>query len=120
MLLSFTIPEKPPSWNQFWAGGHWSKRKALKDKWRALTMVALNEYGLTEIGILTRPVNLIVTASAVHPLDTSNVCVKPIEDALIGVLLEDDCPKWVRSMHVTSCKVRSKKHEGILITLEVT
>ena len=119
MRLSFSIPEKPPSWNQFWAGGHWSKRKAFKDKWRVLTMAALQKYGLTEIGLLQRPVNLIVEAASVHPLDTSNVCVKPIEDTLIGVLLQDDNPKWVRSMHVTSYKVDSKKLEGVHITLEV-
>ena len=119
MRLSFSIPEKPPSWNQFWAGGHWTKRQAFKEKWRTLTMVALKKYGLTDKGLLQRPVNIIIEAASVHPLDTSNVCIKPIEDTLIGVLLQDDNPKWVRSMHVTSLKVRSKKYECVNVTLEV-
>ena len=51
-------------------------------------------------------------------MDCSNICFKPLEDAMIGKLIEDDSPWYVRSVTLISRKAKTKKEERTV--LEIT
>ena len=95
-----------------WAGVHWTKRKALKDKWRVMTMEATLNKGYK---MFQHPVAITVYAYSRRPLDASNVCIKPMEDALIGVVLHDDSPEWVKSLKIHPIK---SHEECVVMVLE--
>ena len=96
-MIEFEIPKALPSWNQYWAGVHWSKRAATALDWRVLVAAAVRkQYGELAPVIVDYPVTLVVTVEkADHILDCSNVCVKVLEDALKPWLLQDDSPGFV-------------------------
>ncbi len=89
------LGERPTSWNDYWAGKHWTKRKAETDRvHQVVRSVLTGEETPYDV-----PVNIrIIAYFDHHPLDASNICEKPFEDALKGWLIVDDSPKYVASM----------------------
>lgn len=90
--VTITIPDtRAPSWNDFWAGRHWSKRRAEAERMALLVRAAVDIDACT---VYTVPVAVTVTATyKSRPVDCENICVKPATDALIGLLLVDDDPR---------------------------
>lgn len=85
--------ERPPSWNTLWSQGHWTRRKELKDRCRLATLAAIDPGAAF---IYPTPVRIHVRVYYKgRRSDWDNVCVKPYQDALIGVYLEDDNPQHV-------------------------
>lgn len=111
---TITIPEtRAPSWNDHWAGRHWSKRRADAERMALLVRAAVDVDACT---VYTVPVAVTVVATFKRsPVDCENICVKPATDALIGLLLVDDDPQHVRSFTAISQKGNA---DSITIHLE--
>ena len=92
--------ERPFSWNKFYDGRHWTKRKAAKDAAklavrRALPDEVINGEGWPAAG----PVRITVTAYMNRQLlDVDNVCTKLYVDALKGWVIKDDGPDLVTAV----------------------
>lgn len=97
--------ERPMSVNKIYAGMHWSKRNAEAHRVHLLVREQLDP----GIAPLDYPVTIQVTAYFKNrPLDASNICAKMYEDALIGLVIHDDGPKFVTSM-TTRSRVDKKR-----------
>lgn len=100
-MLTLTIPdERPISWNTFYAGGHWSKRKAEKDRvWLAVRAAfppdVVNGNGWPAQTRVQIHITAYVKSS---PMDADNVCTKLYVDALKGLVIPDDDGKWVETV----------------------
>lgn len=93
--------ERPVSWNKHWSGMHWSQRSAEKERVKWLVRAALDP----NAQMITKPVHLTFTAYFKGKMqDCSNLCEKPYEDALIGRIIQDDSPRYVRGVTVLSRK----------------
>ncbi len=104
--------ERPISWNQYYSGKHWSKRKAEADRVHMLVRSAIDP----DCQIFNCPVDLEIRAYfKSKPQDASNICAKVYEDGLIGWLLEDDSPEFVRSMTTVSLVDRKQPRVEIEI-----
>lgn len=102
-VITITIPdERPTSWNTFYAGAHWSKRKKEADRVHQMVRYALPS-SVVDSGPLSERVDITVRAYFKNrPQDASNICAKLYEDALIGWVIVDDKPEYVRSMRTIS------------------
>lgn len=98
--MRIVIPDhRPVSLNKYYAGMHWSKRKAIADEAHMLVRAALPP----DVEPYTEPVHITVTAYFKNrPLDASNVLAKVYEDGLIGRVLIDDSTQYVRSVRTVS------------------
>lgn len=89
--------EQPESWNGMQAGTHWARRAPLAKQCKAVVRAALDP----EWPMFTRPVNITLIAyyqgDSKHKLiDSPNIYSKPYIDGLIGWLIVDDAPLYVR------------------------
>jgi hypothetical protein len=102
LRLTLTLPgEKPTSWNEFYSGGHWGKRNKEADRVHLAVRAALDP----NHGLFENPVAIIVRAYFANKrtqLDASNIPAKFYEDGLIGWLIVDDTPEYVRSVTTVS------------------
>lgn len=98
--MRITIPGyKPRSWNQFYAGGHWTKRKAAADEAHMLVRAALP----ADVELYAVPVDITVTAHfRGKAMDADNIAAKLLIDGLVGRVLVDDSPEYVRSVRTVS------------------
>jgi Holliday junction resolvase RusA-like endonuclease len=93
------INERPMSVNKIYSGMHWAKRNAEAHRVHLLVRAELDP----EAAIADQPVAITVTCYfKSHPLDASNIGAKMYEDALIGLVIQDDGPKYVTSMTTRS------------------
>lgn len=93
--------ERPLSWNKYWSGMHWAKRSAERDRVKWLVRSQLDP----NTPMFTQPVEIHVRVYFKGKMqDCSNICIKPMEDALIGWLIEDDSPEYVTAVRVESRK----------------
>lgn len=85
------------SLNAYYAGKHWAVRKKDADYWHLLTLAAL---GNKEYKTFDVPVEIRFLFN--DNLDCSNhaAMAKMIEDALKGIIIKDDSPKYVRGMYL--------------------
>lgn len=113
--MRITIPDyRPPSWNHAYAGQHWTKRKAAADEAHALVRAHLPP----DAELYTDPVDINITVYFKNrPLDADNVCSKILIDGLIGHVLVDDSPQYVRSVRTVSAV--DKAAPRVVIDLEV-
>ena len=96
--------ERPKSWNTFWAGIHWRKRKAERDRVHYVVRVAINP---NYARMFTVPIDIDIiayfdTTGRKKQLDSPNIVSKPYIDALIGWYIEDDSRKYVRRVSTQS------------------
>lgn len=104
---------KQYSLNAYYAGKHWSVRKKDADFWHLLVQAALcKARQKNPITMATVPVAL--TFKFNDGLDCSNhaAMAKMIEDALKGVVIQDDSPKYVK-------RISMEFQEKPCITVEV-
>jgi hypothetical protein len=88
------------TWNTFYAGSHWTKRKSEAERVRVIVLSGLDP----DVEIYQVPVNLTVTVYfKSHPQDPDNICAKLYIDALKDRVIEDDTPR-----HITSVTTRSR------------
>ncbi len=108
MVLSFTIPypttkSGKSDWNKryglnaYYSGKHWAERKKDAEFWHYLVRCELRRQR-AKCAALTSPV--VISFYWNDNLDLSNhACVaKMIEDALKGVIIEDDSRKHVKGI----------------------
>ena len=96
--------ERPQSWNTFWAGAHWRKRKAERDRVHLVVRASIDPDKAT---IYQGRVDIVITAfyditGRKKQIDSPNVCNKPYIDALIGWYLTDDGTDFVRRVTTES------------------
>ena len=92
--VKIIIPdERGPSWNDFYSGGHWSKRKDAKDRARQL----VRAYLPPDVSPFTVPVDIFITVYfASRQQDSDNICDKLIIDGLRPWVIPDDDRRYVR------------------------
>ena len=96
--------ERAPSWNLFYSGQHWEKRRKLAARVREAVRSAMP----TDTRCFSRPVRITLVACYARQLvDPDNVCAKLYVDALKGRVLRDDDPSCVLS--VTTISRRAKR-----------
>jgi hypothetical protein len=87
------------SLNAYYAGKHWSVRKRDADFWHLLVQAEICRLKRTQrVEMAQSPV--IITCLFNDSLDCSNhaAMVKMIEDALKGIVIQDDSPKYVKGI----------------------
>ena len=100
-MLTLTLPdERPISWNAFYAGAHWSRRKAEKDRvWLAVRAAFPRAVIDGDDWPARCRVRIEVTAYVKErPMDADNVCTKLYVDALKGWVIPDDDGQWVETV----------------------
>lgn len=98
--------ERPVSNNQFYAGMHWAKRKALADSWHLLVRAALPE----NISPPSPPLAVEITAYFKGQMqDADNICSKLIIDGLVrGGVVPDDTPQYIEAVTLRSRQDRKR------------
>ena len=85
--------------NAFWAGMHWSKRKAAADYWHRLT-----KHNMDGQNVRREPFKkpVIITMYFNDNMDSINhsAVFKMIEDAMKGRVIEDDSRRFVRGSEI--------------------
>lgn len=90
--------EKPMSWNNFYAGKHWTFRE--DEARRVHTLVHLQTLQYKRF---TKPVDIIITVYGDRKLlDCDNIPAKLYIDGLKSKVIIDDTPKWVDSVTTRS------------------
>lgn len=115
--MKLVLPgERPVSWNKFYAGMHWSERRAIVEGARWAVKAALSQNG--HIPPFEEPVHIIITSYFKgRMLDVDNITSKIYIDALVheGVL-HDDTPRYVDSVTTRSRKDNEQPRVVIDIT----
>lgn len=105
---------RPPSWNTLWSQKHWSDRKAIKDEHSLVMRGAIDP---DEAFMFDVPVHITWTAYIKgRAMDTSNLCIKPYEDALIGWYIEDDSIEFVPKTSLVV--VRDSDNPRLVVEIE--
>lgn len=95
MIRIVLVGENPASWNKYWAGVHWTKRKADRDRIHLLVREQIDPETAKMFDV---PVHIHINVwfkNKVVQLDAQNICNKPYIDALQGWYIEDDGPDHV-------------------------
>lgn len=104
---------RAPSWNQMYAGVHWSKRKKMADEAHWQVRAALPR----DYELFLRPVDITVTSYfESRALDCDNIAAKLYIDGLIGHVLRDDSPRYVSAVTTRSRVDRERPRVEIEIT----
>lgn len=85
--------ERPVSWNEYYAGSHWSKRNDEAMRVHSIVRAALDPNDDPFQGRVD--IDVVVYADS-RPMDPDNVCAKLYVDALKGWWIEDDTRQYVR------------------------
>ena len=93
----FLENERAPSWNTYYSGKHWAKRKKMADEKHLLVRAHLDPNANPFEGPVA--ITLIATYKH-HPVDSCNIMAKVYTDGLIGWVIEDDDMRYVTS---TTC-----------------
>ena len=88
--------ERPKSWNAYWSGVHWTKRKQERDRVHLVVraMIDPNKTYMFDV-----PVHIHINAFFEDKrlqLDAGNIANKAYIDALEGWYIENDKPEFVR------------------------
>lgn len=119
--LELDIAREVPSWNTFLGHSHWlmtnEKRKWYKETSMAIIVAGANgkiPQSFKE-NITKRMVT--VTAYRKRSIDTDNVCLKPVMDALVTAgVLRDDSRKWCDLLvKQEKCKKKEPPHTVVII-----
>lgn len=96
-----TIPATLPSLNGIYAGQHWTKRARLANEWHTITILACKGAFLFE-----RQVDIHVACTfppGARLLDPDNLAAKLVIDGLKGLVIQDDSPRYVRTVTLGPC-----------------
>lgn len=87
------LKERPMSLNKYYAGMHWKDRSDEVIRVRQLVRSSLKPH---QKKMFINRVNIFITAYfSSRPQDSSNIVAKIYEDALKGIVIFDDSPKYV-------------------------
>lgn len=113
--MKLVLPnERPVSLNSYYAGMHWTKRKAEADRVHWLVYAAVVT---AKAVVFKKRVDIVVTAYFKNrQQDASNIMGKMYEDGLKGRVIVDDTPQYVRSMKTVSEVDKEKPRVEIEIT----
>jgi hypothetical protein len=102
--------ERAPSWNVHWAGAKRKERiRIAQEKHLLVRSVIDPRWKPFDV-----PVIITIIAEYIgKPVDSSNVCLKPYEDALKTWLIHDDDPRYV--VETRSIGLNSKRNHITLI-----
>lgn len=99
--VQITLPdERPPSWNDSYAGQHWTKRKAEADRVHMAVRAAIDPEQVEPFTDLV-DVTVMVYFDR-QPLDADNIPAKLYIDALKGWIIADDDGRYVRSVRTVT------------------
>jgi len=112
-MIRLTIPEPAPSWQQLYAGKHWTQRKRMADEWHLRVMAGL---------AMCRPLvegRVDITVTANYPdkrrRDPDNICAKLLIDGLVHAgILPDDSDEYVASSKTRITRDRSRPVETVI------
>jgi Holliday junction resolvase RusA-like endonuclease len=100
MKIKFEVPGRPLSWNKYYAGQHWAKRKAMSDEWKWVVKAALTKWRVPRKPI-TAPVRIIFFVYVKRAIDCDNIVLKTYIDGMREWgFLPDDTPKWVAQITI--------------------
>ena len=92
------VGERPISWNKFYSGMHWAKRKELADRMHMLMRAALS-YPDEITDRFEEKVYITVRAYMKSPMmDADNICAKMYIDGLKEAVIYDDDWRYVKSV----------------------
>lgn len=100
MITKITLPKTTlPSWNKFYSGMHWAKRKEIVDFIHHEMWAAIKEQKIERIKYNGR--TLAIHTACYFPnrrtaLDPDNICDKVVIDALKESVIEDDDWRHIR------------------------
>jgi hypothetical protein len=112
-MKTIVLPgERPTSWNRYYSGAHWSKRRDEVDRVRQVVRAALTG----DETPYQFAVKIIITAYFdKHPLDCDNLAAKLYIDALKGWLILDDTMQCVKA--VTTRSLIDKQNPRVEIAI---
>ena len=102
--MQITIEDyRPPSWNRFYSGMHWAKRKVLADEAHLLVLLSVRDQ-CPDADMFSECVDIeMVTYFKNRPQDTDNLTAKLLIDGLRHAgILSDDTPQQVASVTTRS------------------
>lgn len=105
--------ERPPSWNEFYSGKHWSIRKQEADAVHAIVRSLLDPDQEPFKGRVD--VSITVYAEK-RPVDSDNICAKLYIDALKGWWFNDDTPDYIRTVSTQSEVDKEDPRTEIVVT----
>lgn len=114
-MLEFKIDEKitgKVGSNKFYAGVHWSKRKAIVDYWHKLTYYSMLQQKVPK-KLFKCPVAITLLVNSKLDIDNHGFLAKLIIDALKGYLIEEDSRKFVNQL-----TIRFHDEKYILVKIE--
>lgn len=82
--------------NAYWAGKHWSKRKADAEYWHTLVRAELRRQGVKRM--MEGPFAVKILWNDRLDLDNHAAMGKMIVDALKGVIIPDDSRRWFKRL----------------------
>ncbi len=109
----------PPSWNKFYSGMHWSKRKAIAEWFHQFVWVACKQQKIPKIKTNSRSLSICTTCyfkSRSEVLDPDNICDKLIIDGLKGIVIEDDDYKHIKYVTTESWVDRENPRTEVVIS----
>ena len=80
--------------NAYWAGKHWSRRKADAEYWHALVRSEIRKQGIK--GHMDKPFSVEMRWNDRLDIDNHAAIAKMIVDALKGVVIQDDDRRWFK------------------------
>jgi len=102
-MIKLVLPdEKPKSWNEYWSGVHWTKRKRERDR---IHLVVRSVIDPNKAKIYDVPVRININAYFKDKrvqLDAGNIANKAYIDALEGWFIVNDKPEYVRFVQTGS------------------
>lgn len=95
-VFEIAIQEKCPTWNTVWSTSHWSHRSSLSHMWHLLTREQIDP----NMEMIDEPVIVVVTASfkSKRQRDVDNLLIKPIIDAMKGIVIPDDDSTYIHAI----------------------
>ena len=106
--------EQPMSWNKIYAGKHWTHRQQEADRVHQLVRSAIDPDKPMFDCIVDIEMYVYFKNRRVQQ-DASNIAAKFYEDGLIGWIIEDDSPQYVRSVKTVSLLDRANPRVEIIV-----
>jgi hypothetical protein len=115
-MIKITLNDTLPSWNKFYSGMHWAKRKQMADYWHELVKweIIKNKIKKTES-------RKAISITCYFPnrrsqLDADNLCAKLIIDGLKNFVMPDDNDKYIGEVCLQSRVDKGNPRTEIIIT----
>lgn len=112
------LNETLPSWNKFYVGMHWAKRKEIVDYWHKLVWSNCKEQKIPKMKYNGRSVSVHTTcyfSSRKVQIKPTDICDKLVVDELKNIVLEDN--DWKHIKCTTTESQVDKENPRTIITI---